>query len=203
MPTLAEIEAALRARGPGRSPSGPHVGSATRRSAVLVPLYETDDGVHVVLTRRSPRMRTHTHEVAFPGGAAEPVDPDLWHTALREAEEEIALDRGLPRPIGELDRLVTVTSASMVQPYVAALPHRPSLVPDPREVESILHVSLAELMSAEAWREELWRWNDAPPRPITFFELVGDTVWGATASMIRQLLTVATGAAPPPEGERL
>ena len=64
-----------------------------RDSAVLCVLYETHDGPHVLLTRRSPTMRHHAHEISFPGGRRDDTDPDLWSTALREAEEEVALDR--------------------------------------------------------------------------------------------------------------
>ena len=62
-----------------------------RASAVLAPLYEVDGEAHVVLTRRAQHLRTHRGEVSFPGGGEEPGE-SLWQTALREAEEEVALD---------------------------------------------------------------------------------------------------------------
>lgn len=165
-----------------------------RRSAVLVPLYEDGGETWVVLTRRSPTMRSHTHEVSFPGGRQDADDIDEWDTALREAHEEVALDRTLPRRIGELDRFITKGSESLIHPLVAALPARPALAANESEVEHILHVPLAELLLPDVFREELWRWPGAPhPRPITFFELVGDTVWGATGAMLRQLLSIVAG----------
>jgi 8-oxo-dGTP pyrophosphatase MutT (NUDIX family) len=167
--------------------------TSSHRSAVLIPLYEDDQDVHVVMTRRAPHLRKHRWEVAFPGGRHDDTDPTLWATALREANEEIGLDPALPRRIGELDSFVTVSSVSLVNPHVAVLPGRPTdLVAAPDEVEAILHVSLAELMLDEVYREELWPIGEMY-RPITFFELVGDTVWGATAAMLRQLLAIATG----------
>ena len=160
-------------------------------SAVLAPLYEHDGQTYVILTRRSAALRVHSGEVSFPGGRQEPGE-HLADTARREAAEEIGLDPAVVDIFGELDHLATMTSNSFIVPYVAALPGRPELRPNPAEVEAVLHVPLAELLDPAHFREELWNFLDAE-RPIWFFELVGDTVWGATAAMLRQLLGLATG----------
>ncbi len=189
---LERVEAMLAARGAGRMRQGNWVPSdLTRTSAVLVPLYEHAGELHVVLTRRSANLRSHTSEVAFPGGRSDEGESPLV-TALREAEEEIGLAPSLVRPIGELDQFVTVGSRSLVHPMVGALDTQPLLRPAPDEVEHILHVSVAELLAEGVFREELWPIADRD-RPITFFELYGDTVWGATAAMLRQLLSLAVG----------
>ena len=78
-------------------------------------------------------------------------------------------------------------------PYVAALPGRPDTVANPAEVSEVLHVAVAELLDPAIFREERWTFPWAEDRPIFFFELVGDTVWGATGAMLRQLLGLATG----------
>lgn len=191
---LADLERALGERGPGRTRPDPWRRiESDHRSAVLVALYDDHGEVHVLMTRRSPNMRKHRWEVSFPGGRRDDDDESLWHTALRETYEEIGLDPALPRPIGELDRFVTVSSVSLVSPLVAVLPGPPAdLVPSPDEVEAILHVPVSELLLDEVFREELWPIGELY-RPITFFELEGDTVWGATAAMLRQLLAIATG----------
>ncbi len=113
-------------------------------------------------------------------------------TALRETHEETGLDPASVEIIGELDHLSTITSRSFIVPYVGILSGRPHLVPSAGEVDAVLHVRLSELLLDEVWREE--RWGIGPvSRPIWFFELVGDTVWGATAAMLRQLLGLITG----------
>lgn len=138
-------------------------------------------------------MRSHTHEVAFPGGRHDLDDATHIETALREAEEEVALNRSSVEIIGELDHFVTGGSGSLVHPYVAVLSEPPrDLIANPAEVEEILHVRLDELLLNEVWREELWTRDGGRPWPVTFFELYGDTVWGATGNMLRQLLTIAT-----------
>lgn len=190
-PTLEEIERALRERGAGAMVGDP-AAAAGRHSAVLVPLYEDSGEAYVVLTRRAPHMRSHTHEVAFPGGRIDADDRDEWAAALREAHEEVALDPALPRRVGQLDSFVTGGSMSLVTPLVGALPERPELRANEEEVEHILHVPVAELLLPEVFREEIWT-RGGLTRAITFFELHGDTVWGATGAMLRQLLGIITG----------
>jgi len=159
-------------------------------SAVLVPLYD-DGGLHVVLTRRSWGLRTHRGEVSFPGGRCDP-DETPSQAALREAWEEIDLDRATVEVLGELDHLTTVTRRAYIVPVLGLLPGRPEVTANPGEVDAVLFVPLAELLHPEVFREE--RWGDEElHRPVYFFELLGDTVWGATAAMLRQMLALLLG----------
>ncbi len=163
-----------------------------RKSAVLVPIYDGADGPTTILTRRPQHMRKHAGEIAFPGGSHDDTDASLWHTAIREAEEEVGLHPELPQRVGELDRFVTGASFSLVQPIVAYLADPPVLVASPDEVEAILHVPIAELIADGVYRQEEWFWNDEW-RAMHFYELVGDTVWGATALMLHNLLEITQG----------
>lgn len=200
-PTVADVRAALGRLGPAvPRRRGPVAGPATadRTSAVLAPIYDAvlgdgpGVGAHVVLTRRTWGMRTHRGEVSFPGGRVEDGETPV-EGARREAEEEIALDPSLVEIVGELDSIATVSSGVEIVPFVGVLPGRPSTRPSPIEVEAVLHVSLAELADPANFREEIWSFPGGPDRPITFFELIGDTVWGATAALLRQLLGIVTG----------
>ena len=182
---------------PPAAPSPVEAVGAAAASAVLVPLYEHDDEVWVVLTRRAWHLRAHRGEVSFPGGRQEP-DEELWETALREAWEEVDLDRSGVECIGELDHLSTVTSRSFIVPFVGVLPSRPELTPNEHEVDAILHVPLAELLDPDVYRQERWSWAGVE-RPIHFFELVGDTLWGATASILVDLLQRVTDQQPSPD----
>lgn len=182
---------------PVRSPAE---AAGARASAVLAACFDEHDGASVVLTRRAQHLRAHRGEVSFPGGGQEGSE-SLWATALREAWEEVSLDPDAVEPVGELDHLSTVTSRSFIVPFVGALHSPPDrLEPDPNEVERVLVVPLAELLLDGVYREELWQWEGGQERPIHFFELHGDTVWGATAAMLRSFLTRALGL---PRDDRL
>jgi len=184
------------------SPRTQDVADGALRSAVLAAFYDDvdrDGRASVVLTRRSKNLRNHSGEVSFPGGRQEPGE-ELWVTALREAEEEIALDPTAVVHLGELDHLRTVTSRSWIVPYVAEItdPHVviPTLQAAPDEVELVLHVGLDELLKDGVFHEELWTFGEYT-RPVFFFEIEGDTVWGATAAMLRNLLSIVTGTHDP------
>lgn len=194
---LAELPGRLAAMGEPQVIDGPVPVSSPRQSAVLAPLYEDVDGPAVILTRRAAHLRNHHGEVSFPGGRQEDHDVDLAGTALREAHEEIGLAPASVAVVGRLDRLSTFVSQSMIHPFVGVLPGRPpDLVADPGEVEHILHVPLADLLDPDAFHEEIWRFPDGNDRVLVFFEVVGDTIWGATARMLRQLLSAALGLDP-------
>lgn len=169
----------------------PREGQVTAGAGVLAPMYDHEGETYVVLTRRSSALRVHSGEVSFPGGRQEPGE-DLTQTALRESHEEIDLDPADVEIVGELDHLSTITSNSFIVPYVGVLRESPSLRPSPAEVDAVLRVPIAELLRPDVFREEQWPLFGRD-RSIFFFELVGDTVWGATAAMLRQLLGIVTG----------
>ena len=191
-PGLDDVRRALVEAGPPMRSERESMPGIDRASAVLAALYEEDGDLHVVLTRRTWELRSHSGEVSFPGGRQDDGE-DLWTTALREAHEEIGLSASGIEVLGELDHLATITSRSFIVPFVAALPSRPATAPNPAEVSAVLHVPVSELLDPRIFREERWTFPWAEDRPIFFFELVGDTVWGATGAMLRQLLGLATG----------
>jgi len=187
---LSEVRARLEAAGP--PPPPPEVPDTAQASAVLAALFERDGDTQVVLTRRSWDLRHHTGEMSFPGGRADATDADLAATALREAEEEVGLDPAEVEIIGQLDTITTVSGRSLIVPFVGVLDDEPELRPEPGEVDAIVIVAFAELLLAEVWREEVWEISEIELE-MRFFELVGDTVWGATAVMLRQLLGISVG----------
>lgn len=185
-----------------------------RRSAVLVPLYG-DEAVWVVLGKRSAELPSHRGDIAFPGGRWHPEDADLRATALREAEEEMGIDPGQVEVIGELDHMGTMTSRFLIAPFVGVFhDDAQELVPGDGEVDRILLVPLARLLEPSVYRQELWEGQPAPDpsrgpldpsvggrwtgpfeaeREVNFFEIdEWDLVWGATATILRQLLDVVT-----------
>lgn len=178
-------------------------GPARRPAAVLCVLFDGPDErpggdrrdvqAHVILTRRSSRLRSHTHQVSFPGGRLE-AGEEPRVAALREAREEVGIHPTSVEIIGRLSSLRTVLNPSAITPFVGVVPSRPVLVPNPSEVERAFDVPLVELLDPEVYREELWQFPDGDDHPMQFFELIGDTVWGATARMLIELLDLVVEA---------
>lgn len=159
-------------------------------SAVLTLLADGPDGAEVLLTRRSMQLRNHKGEMSFPGGRCDPGESPI-ETALREAHEEVGLDPSRPEIIGELGHLSTVVSKSYIVPVVARIDERVELTPQTGEADRVFWLPLAELTRPGTYHAE--RWGLAPlDRRLHFFHLDDETVWGATAHMLVDLLTRAS-----------
>jgi 8-oxo-dGTP pyrophosphatase MutT (NUDIX family) len=165
-------------------------------SAVLAVLFEERGEARVIFTRRSTALRTHRGEVSFPGGRLDEGE-DAVAGALREAFEEVCLDPSKVTVVGWIHPVMTMVSASLILPVLATVEGRPALTPSPAEVERVFDVSLAELADPSVFHEERW---SLPGReiagsednsfPIWFFEVSGEMIWGATARMLYELLTI-------------
>ncbi len=167
---------------------------ALTSAAALVALFEEDGEARVVLTRRSTSLVLHPGEISFPGGWVEERE-GVVVAALREAQEEVGLDPQAVEVVGALGPVTTRTGAAVVTPVVGMLAGgRPPLVANPREVDVVFDVALASLLAC--CRSEWWG-----TRPMYFFELGEDTVWGMTARVLHALLLAVSGRMPPPGGE--
>src|SRR6266536_1484592 len=165
---------------PGRNPA-----------AVLIPIYDGPDGPTLILFRRT-QGGPHSGQVAFPGGRPEPGDSGLEETALREAEEELAIPREAVRVVGRLPVVETVVSNFAIHAFVGRLNVRPELIPQESEVAVILEVPLRELM--ETPKEEWWELPAVERRGEGWGRLGGfrgwgeGRIWGATQRMIELLV---------------
>jgi len=163
-------------------------------ASVLVPLVERDDGLRVLLTRRTDHLTDHAGQVSFPGGRAEDDDANVVDTALREAQEEVGLPRERVQVLGPLNTYSTVSSY-VVTPIVGLIAPPFELALDAFEVAEAFEVPLQFLMTPahhhrhaaefEGVRRQFlsmpWQVVDAQGRPREYF------IWGATAAMLRNL----------------
>lgn len=191
--TLDEVRRAVTGH-PDLPDFGDDVGP---NSAVLAAVWEEDGEARVLLTRRTPWLRSHSGQVAFPGGRVEEGET-LVDAALREAAEEVGLDPSTVEIIGPLSRMHTISSGAGIYPFVGVLPAgRPATEANPDEVDRVFDVALGALMADGVFHEEIWGIAETE-RPIYFFDLAGETVWGATARMLYELLLLVIGRTPPP-----
>lgn len=180
--------------------SAPVDSLATRPAAVLVLLYPDDTGdARLVLIERVDRGGHHSGEVSFPGGSAETADTDEAATALREAEEEVGLDReqaGIS-VVGVLDPIWIPVSGFRVTPVLALATRRPGFTANPHEVARIVEAPLRAFLPdgpIEVVETSIRGWR----MRFGGYRIEGLHVWGATARILGQLGAIL-GAAPQPE----
>jgi 8-oxo-dGTP pyrophosphatase MutT (NUDIX family) len=162
--------------------------AASTAAAVLIPVVAHAQGLSVLFTQRTPHLRSHSGQVAFPGGRAEPGDASAEFTALREAEEEIGLR---PESVELLARLPDYRTRTgfVVTPVIGLLAPPLVLAPDPNEVAEIFEVPLAFLVD-ERNRQRRTREFQGQTVGYYVFEYQDRIIWGATAGMLVNLNTM-------------
>jgi 8-oxo-dGTP pyrophosphatase MutT (NUDIX family) len=154
-------------------------------AAVLVPLYGHPERPGLVFTERRADLRRHAGEISFPGGTRDHPDEELLETALREAQEEIGLERGRVEVVGALPPIGTFVTNYKVHPFVGLIGEGFAFEPNPAEVETVLAFRLEELRDGFAMRRLVRR--GVPIRTPTY--QVGEhMIWGATARILGELL---------------
>ena len=157
-------------------------------AAVLVPIVDRADGLTVLLTLRASHLKHHAGQISFPGGRIEPGEESLT-AALREAHEEVGLEPARADVMGRLGETLVLASAFRLTPWVASVPYPYPYAPSPGEVEEILHVPLSALSRPGAHRVEQ-RVVYGLDLDVHFFTVGADVIWGATARVLAELLTL-------------
>ncbi|HEV7276759.1 MAG TPA: CoA pyrophosphatase [Devosiaceae bacterium] len=158
-------------------------------AAVLLGVVRREAGLSLLYTERSPQLRAHSGQVAFPGGKIDATDADAADAALREAWEEVGLERSEARVLGYMRRYFTGTNY-LITPVVAVVePSRP-FVPNPDEVRSVFEVPLDMLMRDESYAQVRLR-RGAHEYSSWQIEHGGFSVWGITANLTRRFRDLA------------
>ncbi|HTG97643.1 MAG TPA: CoA pyrophosphatase [Burkholderiales bacterium] len=159
--------------------------AASTAAAVLIPVIAHPQALTVLFTQRTPHLRSHSGQVSFPGGRAEPGDASAEFTALRETEEEIGLRRSAVEVLARLPDYRTRTGYR-VTPVVGLLTPPVAFAPDPNEVAEIFEVPL-EFLLDERNRQRRTREFHGQQVGYYVFEYQEKVIWGATAGMLVNL----------------
>ena len=156
-----------------------------RPAAVLCALAPRPDGFSVILTRRSDQLKTHSGQVAFPGGKIDSTDPSPMAAALREAEEEIGLTPDQVEVIGAIERYETGTGFS-ITPFIAVCHPAFKPIAEEGEVAEVFETPLDFLMNPRN-RERRSVEFQGQLRHYYAYDWDGRLIWGATAGMLKAL----------------
>lgn len=159
-----------------------------RPAAVLIPIVERDEGLTMLLTKRSEDLPVHPGQVSFPGGRAESHDDGPVDTALRETEEEVGIHRRHIDVVGQLDLYRTRTGFE-ITPVVGLLTPPFDMRAEPMEVQEIFEVPLGFFLDRGNHERHSREWNN---QIRSFYAMpYGDYyIWGATAGMLVNFVDV-------------
>ena len=156
-------------------------------AAVLVPIIDRAGDPYLLFAKRTDRVGHHKGQISFPGGVVDAGDRSFLDAALRESEEEIALPRAAVEPLGMLDDTETVATQFVITPIVGVVRQPVAWQPDGEEIERVIEVPFALLAAEGSFRVEQVARNGLT-RAVYFFDYEGDTIWGATARILKDYL---------------
>ena len=158
-------------------------------AAVLIALVRRAEGLSILYTERSPELRSHSGQIAFPGGKVDPTDSDAADAALREAWEEVHLQRSEARVLGFMPLYYTGTNY-LITPVVAVVEPTAPFIPNPGEVRSVFEVPLDYLMTPGSYSTFHIK-RGGREHSTWQIEHSGLVIWGITANLTRRFHDLA------------
>jgi 8-oxo-dGTP pyrophosphatase MutT (NUDIX family) len=157
-----------------------------RPASVLLLCDPSTPGVPLLFVLRSDELRHHPGQIAFPGGGAEPSDGDVVETALREAGEELGIQRDSVEVLGLLSPFSTVVSGRWLTPVVGMQRGPIEFRADDFEIAEWFRIDIADLMVAPHSVREIER-NGMRGR-VHYYEASGRVIWGVTGAILHEFL---------------
>ncbi len=153
-------------------------------AAVLILLYLEDNEIHFFLTKRSNELEHHKGQISLPGGTQE-ENEKLTHTALRETQEEIGINKTSISIIGSMTPLFVPVTGFMINPFIGYSLNKLEPTPDPLEVEAIFSVNISDLLNEanQTIEQRNIRGYDVE---VPYFKLNNYEVWGATSMILSE-----------------
>jgi 8-oxo-dGTP pyrophosphatase MutT (NUDIX family) len=161
----------------------------TRVAAVLILLYPDKGSMHTVFMQRPDYDGVHGGQISFPGGKKEAEDESVVQTAVREAWEETGTDPAMVSVIASLTPLFIPVSNMLVTPVVGWSKEKPHFKHKPDEVLFLIDAELKSFLDETIIKTKPYLVR-GEMLEIKYFDYRGYTIWGATAMILNELLTI-------------
>lgn len=183
--TVDSIRAALSKTSPASSVNS----DGLIEAAVAILVYPKQDGLTIILNKRTDRVEHHKGEISFPGGGRDPEDVSILDTALRETQEEMGIDPDDIEIIVQLDQ-VSTRSGFSITPFVGVIPPDYDFKVSKIEIAEVLEVPIESLIDTENRVEDDRVWGNEVSNKQYSYIYGTHIIWGATARIITQLLDI-------------
>lgn len=160
-----------------------------RKSAVLIMIYPDLNEYYLILTKRAEYEGVHSGQISLPGGKVEKEDLNLQHTALRETEEEVGINRNDIEVIGSLTELYIPPSNFIVKPFIGYLKQKPQMKAEEKEVDQIIEMPLKYLLETNVIKPVSIRTKNGLLK-VNAYNYQNHIVWGATSMILAELADV-------------
>lgn len=161
----------------------------SKTAAVMILLYPKGDRIHTVFIQRPEYDGVHGGQISFPGGKKETSDPDLLYTAIRETSEEIGINSSEIKIISMLTPLYIPVSNIVVTPVIGWMEDQPVFTMQEDEVVFIIEADIRTLIDPSAIKTKSFEIR-GDMVDIKYFDYMGNVIWGATAMILHELLTI-------------
>jgi 8-oxo-dGTP pyrophosphatase MutT (NUDIX family) len=155
----------------------------------MILLYPENGSIHTVFMQRPDYDGVHGGQISFPGGKKEPEDEDVIRTALREAHEETGIDPGKVEVIGSLTPLFIPVSNMIVTPVVGGMIEKPVYNYRSEEVVFLIDADMNRFLDPSIVRSKPFEIR-GELLDVKYFDYENHTIWGATAMILNELLTI-------------
>lgn len=157
-----------------------------KKSSVLILFYHKNNTIYTALMQRTRYKGSHSGQVSFPGGKAEPYDNSILHTALREANEELGINSNEVSIIGQLTEVYIPVSNFHVVPFIGITSKTPQFVLEKKEVEEVIELNIPYFVQQQLTTNKVKMANNTIVK-VPSFEYEQKIIWGATALMLNEL----------------
>jgi 8-oxo-dGTP pyrophosphatase MutT (NUDIX family) len=164
------------------------IDDGSAKGAVMVPIYEKEDKLFMIFTKRTQELSSHKGQISFPGGKIEEQDKTLFDCAVRETFEEIGIEKSSVNLLGELDQIKTFGSNVLLSPFVCRITYPFKLKINELEVEEVIEVPISELFNRSNWDVKKIMLANIKERHVYYFFYQNWTIWGATGRIVNQFI---------------